>query len=207
MNGIEIKKLLLLVVVAGLVLLMPLFVFIIFAPLMISLWMTGIFALIMMRRKNPAIVESKRYQAFERWLYFQIINWSFGFFVFIPELHLIAIMVVATIAVLALNKQRRTSLKLIKWAKYVGFHIFNLALIITLMHNFPSIGEQAFVAIPTIVFINGGNAAFYLMLEARLPQRRRLLTLFIIITMMVAMTLSMFPQADGVAILDLIFGG
>lgn len=207
MNKNEIKHLLLLLLVSILVLIMPLFVFFTYPPLMLSLWMTGIFTLILMKRKNPEVTKSKKYQMFEKFLYFQIINWAFGYSLFIPELSLIALIILVTMLVLSINKKRRANPKFIKWAKYIGFHLFNLLLMIVLIHYFPNTGEEIFIAIPGIVFVNGGNAALYLILEPKLPQRRKLIIFFIAIVMMTMTTLSMFPQYDGRAIFDVIFGG
>ena len=208
MNKKIIKEQVLLAILAIVALIMPFFVFMLLPPLMLSLWVTGILALFVTKRNNPEIVEAKRYQLFEKLLYFQIINWAFGYFIFILELQLIAWLIPIVLLVLSLNKKRRTSDRFMKWVKYVGFHVFNLILILVLFNYFPSIGEGAFAVIPLITFFNGMTAAIYLtFLKKRPLGRKRIFALIIILLMMTGTIVSLFPQASGIPVLELIFGG
>jgi hypothetical protein len=208
MDKKKIKERILLGTLALLALIMPFFVFVFLPPLMLSLWATGICALFMAKRKNAKVSDTKRYQMLEKLLYFQIINWAFGYFIFIQVLHLIVWVIVIVLIVLSLNKNRRTNNKFIKWAKYVGFHLFNLALILVLFNNFPYIGEGGFAVIPLITFLNGITAAIYLTALKGLPSGgKRIFALIIILLMMAGTVVSAFPQASGIPVIELILGG
>lgn len=203
-----IKEVMILGILAILTLIMPLFIFVFLPPLMISLWITGIFALFFTKRNNPKIVAHKRYQLFENLLYFQLINWAFAFFIFIPVLNLIAMVILIVMMFLLVNKEKRTSDKYKKWAKYIGFHVFNLVLILILWNNFPDVGLDAFAIIPLITFFNGLVAAAYFKFMNRLPADRKSIVLLILFLLMTARTVvSSFPQASGIPIIELIFRG
>jgi len=207
MNRSEVKHLFLQGFVALLVLILPIFLLFMIPQLVLFLWSAGLILLNFKKQQNPAVVESKGYQVFEKLLYFQIINWSFGFF-FVPIMGVITFIIPITLLVLVFNKERRAKPKFIKWAKYVGFHVFNLLLILTLLSFFPNVGEEGFLVMTIITFINGGNAAIYLNLEPNLPRgKKRTIALFIIIVMMISMALSMFPQYGGGSVFDTLFGG
>lgn len=210
MNKSDIKQLFQEGIVALLVLLPPIFLLFMMPQFVFSLWMTGLLILVFKKRQNPEIRnESKIYRTIERLLYFQIINWSFGFF-FIPVMGVIALIIPAVILLLATNKERRANPIFIKWAKYVGFHIFNLVLVLNLLHFAPNIGvlEEALLVLSMIAFVNGGNAVIYLKIEPRVPRgRKRAIALLIILALMISMAISMFPQYGGGSVLGAIFGG
>jgi len=206
MKRTEIKQLLLQGLVALLVLLLPLSLLFTMPQLILSVWLTGLIVLAIARRQNPDIIESKKYQIFEKLLYFQIINWSFGFF-FMPMTSLTVIMIPIVMLILAIKKERRATPKFIKWAKYVGFHLFNMILLFALLNFFPNIGGgEGFFVFTIIIFMNGSTAAMYLKFEPRIPRKKRVLSLLILIAMLIMTTLSMFPQYGG-RLIDIIFGG
>lgn len=208
MNKKVIKEVVIMGILMIFALMMPFFVFMILPPLMLSLWLTGVILLVMAKRKNPQIEGDKRYQIFEKLLYFQIINWAFAYFIFIPVLNLMALVILIVLVVLSFNKERRTNAIYIKWVKYVCFHLFNLAFVLVLLNNFPSIGEAAFAIIPLLTFINGITAAAYLSMINKLPAGRiRIFVLIIFLVMMAGTVLSLFPQESGIPVIDTIFGG
>jgi len=193
----EIKRLLLLSLTSIIVLVIPIFIFEISIPFMLSLWMTGLTMLILIKRKNPEVVETPRYQLVEKFLYFQIINWIFGFSLFI-ELFLLAVIVLPLVMiVLALKKERRENPKFIKWSKYIGFHIFNfivLFVLATINVGDSYIGIEGVMAIPVILFVNGCNAAFYLTIESKFPTGKwRFVILAVALVTMATLTINMFP--------------
>lgn len=208
MNKKVIKEVVILGILMILTLIMPFLVFMFVPPLMLSLWITGILVLLMAKRKHPHIEQNKKYQLFEKLLYFQIINWAFAYFIFIPVLNLMAFSILIVLMVLSFNKERRTSAKYIKWLKYVCFHVFNLTLIIILLNNFPSIGEASFAIIPLITFINGITAAAYLSMVNKLPAgRTRIFVLIIFLLMMAGTVVSLFPQESGIPVIESLLGG
>ena len=202
------KEMIILALLTIFALIMPFFVFMLFPPFMLSFWISGLLILSLTKRKNPDVINTKRYQLFEKLLYFQMINWAFAYFIFILELQLIAWLILIVLFVLSLKKERRTNARFTRWVKYVGFHLYNLALILVLLNHFPDVGGGAFVTIPLITFFNGLTAATYLTLIKKAPSRNRTrLTLIIILIMMAGTVVSLFPQATGVSVIELILGG
>jgi len=191
----EIKRLLLLSITSMIVLLIPMFVFGISVPLMLSLWLTGLVILVLIKRKNLEAVETPKYQLFEKFLYFQMINWIFGFSLFVGLFFLIVIALPLVMSVLALKKEQRKNPKFIKWSKYIGFHLFNFIVVFILASTADSyIAQEELMVLPVIIFINGCNAAFYLTVESKFPAGKwRIAVLAVALVMMATLTTSMFP--------------
>jgi len=164
-------------------------------PFMLSLWMTGLTMLILIKRKNPEVVETSKYQLVEKFLYFQIINWIFGFSLFIELFLLVAIILPLVMVALAFKKERRENPKFIKWSKYIGFHIFNFIVLFVLASISDShMAMEQLMAIPVILFVNGCNAAFYLTIESKFPTGKwRFIILAVVLVMMATLTINMFP--------------
>ena len=191
----EIKRLLLLSLTSIIVLMIPIFVFGISIPLMLSLWLTGLVMLVLIKLKNPEAVETPKYQLFEKFLYFQMINWIFGFSLFIGLFFLIVIVLPLVMLTLALKKEQRKNPKFIKWSKYIGFHLFNfmiLFILASISNSYVAIEEL--MMLPVIIFINGCNAAFYLTIESKFPAGKgRIVILAVVLMMMATLTITMFP--------------
>lgn len=207
MNKTDVKALIKEGIIAMLVILPPsILVLIMGGPFVLLIWMIGLLVIRFKRRENPQIAEESRvFRNFERLLYFQIINWSFGFF-FVFGIFTILIPVV--LIVFAMNKERRADPTFIKWAKYVGFHTFSLSLVMGLLFLAPNMGEPevVLIALPMIAFVNGGNAVIYLKLEPMVPSgRKKITSLLMILALMVVMAITMFPQYGGASVLDAIF--
>jgi len=203
MNKTEIKQLFLQGLLAMLILILPAVLLFVFPALVLSLWLTGLIILIFMKRQNPEIIESKRYQIVQRLLYFQIISWAFAFF-YLPTMIIIAPVIPIVMLILGLNKQRRENPKFIKWAKFVGFQLFNIVLLFVLFHFFPNIGgEEGLFALSIITLFNGATAALYLKVEPRIRRDKRMISLLIMIVMIIVTTITRFPQYGGTTI----FGG
>lgn len=62
MNKKMMKEIMILVTLSLLALIMPFFVFMLPPLLMLSLWITGILGLLVMKHRNPKTWDSKRYQ-------------------------------------------------------------------------------------------------------------------------------------------------
>ncbi|MCL2560674.1 MAG: hypothetical protein FWE07_09325 [Turicibacter sp.] len=203
-----IKEIAFLAVLGAIVLIVPLFIFFLLPPLMLSLWATGLFTLLFMKHRDPEVVENKKYQLFEKFLYFQIINWAFAGFFFFAELALMVFIIIIVFVVLALNKEKRTSEKFVKWLTYVVLHFFSLTVILLLGQRFPEMGEPAIVVIPMITMFNGVTAAFYMKTVKLMPKGgKRMLTLAIFLFMMLGTIVSLFPQESGIPLMQVIFGG
>ena len=207
MNKTDIKKLLLESVSAFLSLI-PAFVLVFIWPaILFSLWATGLIILFFRKRQNPSIVESKKHQLIEKFLYFQIITVSFAFF-FLPVLNLMVFLLPIIFIGLAINKKRRADAIFIKWAKYAGFHFLNFGLLLILTYFFPDIGaEEGLISLALITLVNSIYAVIYLKLESRIPRQKKGLALLIIFVIIVSMTMNMFPQAGDASLFQQLFGG
>ena len=209
MNRSDIKQLLKEGIVALLVLLGPVLLPFMMPQLVVAVWMSGLIVVVFKKRQYPKIVEESRlFRNFERLLYFQIINWSFGFF-FIPVIEIFIFVIPVAILFLGFNRERRENPTFIKWAKYVGFHIFNLVLIFNLLRFFPNVGaiEEVILVFSTIIFVNSGNAVIYLKVEPKIHRGKKMVALLIMLVMMISIAISMFPQEGGGSVLGVIFGG
>ncbi|MCL1989720.1 MAG: hypothetical protein FWG67_02405 [Defluviitaleaceae bacterium] len=207
MNKTELKKLFLEGIAGIVVVIFPLVILFTLPQLVLACWLSGLSTLILMKRRNPTVITSKKYQLFEKLLYLQIINWSFAFF-FEPVFSLIVFLIPITMLVLAIDKNRRVSRKFLKWATYIGFHLFNWLLLLILIGFFPEIGGiEGISVLPVITFINGGYGAIYLSLEHRLTRGRKIIALMIVLAMMIMMTVSRFPQDGHVSLFERMFGG
>jgi len=203
MNRNEVKLLILQGLVALLVLILPIIFLFIFPALVLSFWLTGLIILFFIKRQNPEVIESKRYQTVQKLLYFQIISWAFAFF-YLPIMIIIAPIIPIVMLILAFNKQRRENPKFVKWVKYVGFQLFNIVLLFVLFHFFPNVGgEEGLFALSIITLFNGATAALYLKLEPRIRRDKRLISLLIMIIMIIVTTITRFPQYGSTTI----FGG
>jgi len=203
MDKTEVKRLVVQGILALIVLILPIAFLFVFPALVLSLWITGLIILIWKKRQNPRVIESNRFQTAERLLYFQIISWAFAFF-YLPLMIIIAPIISIVVLFLAFNKQRRENPKFIKWAKYVGFQLFNIILLFVLFNFFPNIGgEEGLFALSIITLFNGATAALYLKVEPSIRADKRTLSLIIMIIMIVVTTMTRFPQYGGTTI----FGG
>lgn len=206
MNKKAMKETLIFIILAIFTLVSPVFVVFYLPQLLLSLWATGVASLHLLKRQNPRVVENKKFQWFEKLLYFQIINWTFAGFLWLPTLVIMMPIVVLTLLFFGLNPVSRAHKKFQKWCQYVGFHIFNLALMVVLFLRFPNVGYEAVVVMPTILFLNGVTAAFCMLTLEKTPNgKKKGLVLALFFLMMVATTVSLFPQATGLSLFQLIF--
>lgn len=207
MNKREVKKLLLDFVIASLTLLVGLLLFILNPEILLSLWLTGIIILYFKKRQNPDLATSKKFQLISRLLYFQVITISFAFFFIPSSLSLLTPFIPIVVFLLTLNKKRRSDETFIKWTKYVGFHVFNMVLLLTLLSFFPEIGgEEAFFNLILITLINSIYAVVYLKIEPKIQPQKKLFSLLMMLFIITSMTMSWFPQQDG-NLFQQLFGG
>jgi len=210
MNKTEIKKILL-DALMGFLALMPALVMLFTVPeVLISLWLTGLVVILYLvkKRQDLEIVESPKFQLICRLLYFQIITISFAF-IFLPTLlSFIALVIVLCMMIGALGKKTRQKPLFIKWAKYVGFHVFNTLLLLTLLSFFPNIGEEeALFSLAIITFINSLYGVVYLKIESKIQRDKKLMALLIMVAIVVVMTMNLFPQAGDTTLFQQLFGG
>jgi len=206
MNKQELRKILIEIFFAAVVLILPLPLLFIAPQVVVSLWGTGLIVAMLKKRQNPEITASKKFQLFERGLYFQIITWCFAFF-FLPLLDLIVFIIPLVACALIFIKKKRENPATLKWVKYIAFHVVNLVFLFLLLSNFPDIGEAGIFGLSITTFVNSGYAVFYIKMERKIPPSKRLLTLVIIVLVIGSMTLSMFPQAGDLSVLQQLFGG
>ena len=183
---------------ANVVLVVPFFMIMMadfMTPALLSLWATGLILMRHARKQNPDVVQRNSYQLVEKFLYFQIINLSFAFF-FFPLFMVTAIVTVVTLAILLFKTRKNPSVKVVKWAKYTGLHIFNWALLF-IMLGFASETsyEELIFAMLIITFFNGMQAAFFIKLEQATKSRgRKLFLLLIAFAMIISTAWTMFPR-------------
>ena len=201
MNKLVIRRWLLEALLAIVVLAVPFFLVFMgtsMVPALVSFWATALILLRNARKQNPDVTLKTRYQVFEKFLYFQIINLSFALWLVFPMLTLVAIVTVIVLVIMLIKTRKEPNLKVVKWAKYTGFQVFNLVLLVILMGTTSEVSDEAiFFVMPMIMitFINGIQSAFFMKLEqAMVAGGKQLISWFIILAMIVTTAWSMFPR-------------
>jgi len=167
-------------------------------PAIVSLWATALILMWNARKQNPDVKNKTRYQILEKFLYFQIINLSFALWLIFPIFTFVAIIMIIVLIILLIKTRKDPTPKIIKWAKYIGLHIFNWTLLLFLLgRSYEIINEAILVAMPIVTFINGMQAAFFIKLEAAMFKgkgSKKIIVLLIIIAMMVSTAFSILPR-------------
>lgn len=198
MDKLVIRRWLLEALLAIIVLVVPFFLIFMgtfMMPALVSFWATALVLMRNVSKQNPEIVQSTKYLMFEKLLYFQIINIAFALF-FFPLFMLVAIVTVVVLLGLLFKTRKEPSLKVIKWAKYTGLHIFNWILLFILSGLVDEVSyEMIIFVMPMITFINGMQAAFFMKLEqVMFAGGRKLIALLIVLVMIGTTTWRMFPR-------------
>ena len=194
-----IRRWLLEALLAFIVLIVPFFLAFmgeVMVPGIVSLWATALILMWNARKQNPDVVQKTRYQVFEKFLYYQIINLSFALWMIFPMLTLVAIITIIVLVVLLIKTRKDPSPKVIKWAKYTGLLMFNWVLLLVVAGRAYEISDEIILGFkPIVTFMNGAQAALFIKLEeAMFKGGKKIFALIIIIAMMVSTALAMFPR-------------
>jgi len=162
-------------------------------PFLLSLWISVLVVLKLMRSKNPKVVNTSLYVQVERYLYFQMVNWTFALYFISPIMSLVATFFPLVMVALLIKPENRANPKIIKWAKYIALHIFNASVLMFLIGGFPDASNpEVLMMIPIVTFINGAQSAIFAQIEARIESNlRRGFVLLIVVGMMIATIFSM----------------
>lgn len=194
-----IRKMLLEGLLAIVILAIPFFLLLVSTavlPAIVSFWLSSIIVMRYLRKTNPVAITTKKFQTFEKFLYFQMINFAFAFALLLEMMLLCVIIIIIAFVVFWIKNKKAKNNKLVKWTKYTVLHLLNLAVLMFLINGLQGeIPMEIVFILPIITFINGMQAAFFIKLEQGFPRgAKKFIAMGIIIFMIVSTAWSMFPR-------------